>query len=96
MPHPELAPLAVSPAEERQATARKPCAWDLTDQRGDTVSSWLRASLSGSLPGSPHLQNDEGDSSRGDSISQPAECWTPCWSVLSTPVMTYVIEAQRG
>lgn len=34
MPPPELAPLAVSPAEERQATARKPCAWDLTDQRG--------------------------------------------------------------
>lgn len=65
----------------------KLCAWDLMDPKGDVAQLVMQAGLSGPLPESPHLQNDEGDASRGDSVSQLASCWTPCSGQSSAPLL---------
>lgn len=70
----------------------KLCAWDLMDLKGDVAQLVMQAGLSGPLPESAHLQNDEGDTSHGDSVSQLASLLdTVQWSVLSTPAVTLML-----
>ena len=65
----------------------KLCAWDLMDPKGDVAQLVMQAGLLGPMPASPRLQNDEGDTSRGDSVSQLASSLdTMQWSVLSNPL----------
>ena len=82
--HLELSLLAVSP--HRQTTGRKLHAWDLMDLNGDVAQLVMQAGLSGPPPGSPSLQNDEGDTSHGDSVSRLAVCWTPRDGQSSAPL----------
>lgn len=61
------------------------------DLNGDVAQLVMQAGLSGPLPGSPSLQNDEGDTSHGDCLSACCVLDTMRWSVLSTPAVMLML-----